>query len=63
MQQYKMDDALVVMQMSKEERLDLLIKLIPAYAKLNQQFDQLLAENFYLKQENMKLKEQKGVGN
>lgn len=62
-EQFKKGDALVVMQMSKEERLDLLIKLIPAYHKLSNLFDEILAENHFLRQENIKLKEQKGVGN
>lgn len=58
----KLDDAIVVMQMSKEDRLDLLIKLIPAYKRLNQQLDQLIAENYFLRKELENLKS-KGVGN
>ena len=62
MQVNRLDDAIVVMQMSKEDRLDLLIKLIPAYKRLNQQLDQLIAENYILKKELNELKA-KGVGN
>ena len=62
MQVNRLDDAIVVMQMSKEDRLDLLIKLIPAYKRLNQQLDQLIAENYFLKKELSELKV-KGVGN
>lgn len=62
MQVNRLDDAIVVMQMSKEDRLDLLIKLIPAYKRLNQQLDQLIAENYFLKKELNELKA-KGVGN
>ena len=62
MQVNRLDDAIVVMQMSKEDRLDLLIKLIPAYKRLNQQLDQLSAENYFLKKELNELKA-KGVGN
>ena len=58
----KVDDAIVVMQLSKEDRLDLLIKLIPAYKRLNQQLDQLIAENHFLRKELANLKS-KGVGN
>ena len=54
-------DAIVVMKMSPEERLDLLIKLITAHTQLQEQFDQVVEENIKLTWENYELKKAKGV--
>lgn len=52
-----MIDELIVMNMSSEERLAYLIKLIREHNKLNKQFDQLFGELWETKNELKKLKE------